>query len=48
MLAVRMQNDIAFVALQGTVANQGGAAGALSVGQSLLEQLRKPRPSVAW
>jgi protein involved in polysaccharide export with SLBB domain len=40
MLAVRLQNDIAFVALQGTVANQGGAAGALSVGQSLLSQLR--------
>ena len=36
MLAVRMQNDIAFVALQGTVANQAGAASALSVGQSLL------------
>jgi polysaccharide biosynthesis/export protein len=40
MLAVRMQNDIAFVALQGTVANQAGAASALSVGQSLLTQLR--------
>jgi len=43
MLAVRLQNDIAFVALQGTVANQGGAAGALSVGQSLLTQLRQAR-----
>ena len=40
MLAVRMQNDIAFVALQGSVANQAGAAGALSVGQALLTQLR--------
>jgi polysaccharide biosynthesis/export protein len=43
MLAARMQNDIAFVALQGTVANQAGAAGALSVGQSLLSQLRQAR-----
>ena len=43
MLALRMQNDIAFVALQGTVANQGGAAGALSVGQSLLAQLRQAK-----
>jgi polysaccharide biosynthesis/export protein len=40
MLAARMQNDIAFVALQGAVANQQGAAGALSVGQQLLFQLR--------
>ena len=40
MLAVRMQNDIAFVALQASVANQGGAASALTVGQSLLTQLR--------
>jgi protein involved in polysaccharide export with SLBB domain len=43
MLAQRMQNDIAFVALQGTVANQAGAASALSVGQSLLMQLRAAR-----
>ncbi len=43
MLAVRMQSDIAFVALQGTVANQGGAASALSVGQSLLSQLRQAK-----
>jgi polysaccharide biosynthesis/export protein len=43
MLALRMQNDIAFVALQGTVANQAGAASALSVGQSLLTQLRAAR-----
>lgn len=40
MLANRMQNDIAMVALEGSVANQAGAAGALSVGQSLLAQLR--------
>jgi protein involved in polysaccharide export with SLBB domain len=43
MLAVRMQNDIAFVALQGTVANQSGAASAISIGQSLLTQLRQTR-----
>src|SRR5580658_413875 len=43
MLAVRMQNDIAFVALQGTVANQAGAASALTVGQSLLSQLRQAK-----
>jgi len=43
MLALRMQNDIAFVALQGTVANQAGAASALMVGQSLLSQLRQAR-----
>jgi polysaccharide export outer membrane protein len=43
MLAVRMQNDIAFVALQGTVANQGGAASALTVGQSILAQLHQAR-----
>jgi protein involved in polysaccharide export with SLBB domain len=42
-LAVRMQADIAMVALQGTVANQSGAASALSVGQSLLAQLRQTR-----
>jgi polysaccharide biosynthesis/export protein len=43
MLAVRMQQDIAFVALQGSVANQAGAASALSVGQSLLAQLRQAK-----
>ncbi|MGB6604141.1 MAG: SLBB domain-containing protein, partial [Steroidobacteraceae bacterium] len=43
MLAVRMQNDIAMVALQGSVANQAGAAGALSVGQSLLQQLNQAK-----
>jgi protein involved in polysaccharide export with SLBB domain len=43
MLANRMQNDIAFVALEGSVANQSGAASALSVGQSLLSQLRQAK-----
>ena len=42
MLAARMQNDIAFVALQASnvPGSGGGAASALSVGQSLLTQLR--------
>jgi polysaccharide export outer membrane protein len=40
MLAVRMQNDIAFLALQSAAANQAQAGTALSVGQSLLTQLR--------
>jgi len=40
MLAVRMQNDIAFLALQGAAANQAGAATALSVGQALFTQLK--------
>lgn len=40
MFAMRMQSDIAFMALQGTAANQASAAGALTVGQSLLSQLR--------
>jgi protein involved in polysaccharide export with SLBB domain len=43
MLAVRMQNDIAMVALEGSVANQNGAASALSAGQSLLTQLRQAK-----
>jgi len=43
MLAVRMQNDIAFVALGGAVAGQAGAASALSVGQTLLGQLRQAK-----
>jgi polysaccharide export outer membrane protein len=42
-LADRMQSDIAFVALQGSVAGQGGAANALAVGQSLLSQVRSTR-----
>jgi polysaccharide biosynthesis/export protein len=43
MLAQRMQSDIAFVALQGTVANQAGAASAVTVGESLLAQLRQAK-----
>jgi protein involved in polysaccharide export with SLBB domain len=43
MLATRMQNDIAFVALQGSVANQSGAASALAAGNSLLSQLRSTK-----
>jgi len=40
MLAVRMQNDIAFLALQGAAANQSQAGTALSVGQALFAQLK--------
>jgi len=40
MLADRMQRDVALLALQAAGANQGGAATALSVGQSLLGQLK--------
>jgi polysaccharide biosynthesis/export protein len=43
MLAGRMQNDIAFVALQGSVANQQAAASAVSIGQALLAQLRQAK-----
>ncbi len=43
MLAARMQNDIAFVALQGSVANQSAAASAVSIGETLLAQLRQAR-----
>jgi protein involved in polysaccharide export with SLBB domain len=45
MLAQRMQNDIAFVALQASnvPGSGGGAANALVVGQSLLSQLRATR-----
>ena len=44
-LAQRMQSDIAFVALQASnvPGSGGGAASALSVGQSLLSQLRASR-----
>jgi polysaccharide export outer membrane protein len=42
-LATRMQRDIALLALQGVAANQGNSAGALSVGQSLLSQLKATR-----
>jgi polysaccharide export outer membrane protein len=40
MLADRMQRDVTLLALQAAGAGQPGAAGALSVGQSLLGQLR--------
>jgi len=40
MLATRMQTDITMLALQGAAANQAGSAGALSVGQALLGQLK--------
>ena len=45
MLAQRMQSDIAFVALQASnvPGSAGGAASALTVGQSLLSQLRASR-----
>jgi protein involved in polysaccharide export with SLBB domain len=45
MLAARMQNDIAFVALQASnvPGSGGGAASALAVGQQLLSQLRAAR-----
>ena len=42
-LAERMQSDIAMVALQGSVANQTGAISALSIGNSLLSQLRQTK-----
>lgn len=40
MLAVHMQNDISFLALQGAAANQAQAGTSLAVGQSLLTQLK--------
>ena len=43
LLATRMQSDLTVLALQGAAANQAGAATALSVGQSLLVQLRAAR-----
>ena len=44
MFAVRMQSDIAYMALQGANSNQSSAAtGALAVGQSLLAQLRSTK-----
>jgi protein involved in polysaccharide export with SLBB domain len=43
MLATHMQNDIAFVALEGAAANQAQAGTSLQVGQSLLGQLRQTR-----
>jgi protein involved in polysaccharide export with SLBB domain len=43
MLAVRMQNDIAFLALQGAAANQSQAGTALTVGQALFAQLKSTK-----
>jgi len=40
LLTQRMQRDLALLALEGAAANQAGAASALSVGQTLLTQLR--------
>ncbi len=40
LLATRMQSDLATLALQGAQANQAGASQSLSIGQSLLEQLK--------
>ncbi len=40
MLATRLQNDLVTLALQGAAANQAQAGTALSVGQSLLTQVR--------
>ena len=40
MLATRMQRDLAVLALQATAANVGGGPASLSVGQTLLTQLR--------
>ena len=43
LLAERMQRDLAVLALQGAAANQAGAPQALSVGQTLLSQLRSEK-----
>jgi protein involved in polysaccharide export with SLBB domain len=40
LLARRLQNDLVTLALQGAAANQAGAATSLTVGQSLLSQVR--------
>src|SRR6185312_12363223 len=40
LLATRLQNDLVTLALQGAAANQAQAGTALSVGQSLLTQIR--------
>jgi polysaccharide export outer membrane protein len=40
VLATRLQNDLATLALQGAAANQAQAGTALSVGQALLSQIR--------
>jgi polysaccharide export outer membrane protein len=43
MLGVRMQSDIAFMALQGANSNQSQAATALTVGQSIIDQLKSTK-----
>jgi len=43
VLATRLQNDLSTLALQGAAANQAQAGTALSVGQSLLTQVRASR-----
>lgn len=43
VLAERLQNDLATLALQGAAANQAQAAQALTVGQSLLAQVRSAK-----
>ncbi|MDB6102007.1 MAG: hypothetical protein JWO52_2006 [Gammaproteobacteria bacterium] len=43
LLTERMRRDLALLALQGAAANQAGAGAALSVGQSLLGQLRSAK-----
>jgi polysaccharide export outer membrane protein len=43
LLSDRMQRDLSVLALQGAAANQAGAAAALSVGQTLLSQLRSSK-----
>ena len=43
MLANRMQTDLTAIALGASVANQGNAAGALQVGQTLLGQLHSAK-----
>ena len=49
MLAARMQNDIAFVALEGSVANQGGAAGGAQRRPAICcSSCARPRPSGGW
>jgi polysaccharide biosynthesis/export protein len=43
VLATRLQNDLSTLALQGAAANQAGAGTALTVGQSLLSQIRSAK-----
>lgn len=43
LLTRRMQSDLATLALQGAQANQAGASQSLSIGQSLLDQLKSSK-----